>query len=146
MASGSYKTTRLAIENGTEAVDWDTDRIDAVLVRTSGGGGTPYTINFDTDDFLDDIPTVGGYARVATATSVSTSTDKIAGAVRLKCTTIDFGSPASGDAAHGVVFYKYNASEAAARLLYFCDAAVTPDGNPVTVSFTNDVVVTFTDV
>ena len=55
MADALYDKGRNGFLTGL--IDWDTDDIRALLVRTSGGGGGPYyTLDLAADDFLDDIP------------------------------------------------------------------------------------------
>ena len=138
MANAIYSKGREGFAGG--AVDWDTDDIRAILVRTvagGGAGGNPvYSVNIATDEFLSTIPN-NAYCRAATvALGSRTLTDGILDAADGVWTSV-----ATGDAIQAIVVYKHTGVEGTSRLLLYIDTAtglpVTPNGANVTSQWDN---------
>ena len=126
MANALYDKARESFLKGE--IVWGTDDIRAVLVDTA-----TYTVDLVNDQFLSDIP---AGERVATLPSTLTSMTTTSGVA--DAADITFSS-VTGDQSEAVVLYKYNASDAAARLIAYIDTAtglpVTPNGGDITVTW-----------
>jgi len=108
-------------------VDLEDDDIRAILIDTAD-----YTVDLDTDEYLDDIP---GAARVATSGDLANKT--ITGGVfDADNKTI---SSVSGDSVEAIVLYKHTGTESTSILLFYMDEMnglpFTPDGTDVTVNW-----------
>jgi hypothetical protein len=127
LATALYDKGREGFLDGT--IDWDTDNIRAILVDAAD-----YTVNFSTDDNLDDIPSG---ARVATSGNLSgkTVTAGVADADDVTFTAV------TGDVCEAVVLYQHTGTESTSRLIAYIDNAtglpVTPNGGNITVSWSN---------
>lgn len=128
MANALYDTGRNAFLTG--AVNWTSDTIAAVLVKTTSG----YTANMSTDQFLSTI--VSGN-RVATFSGLTTKT-AVAGVADAADVTF---SAVTGSAAGAVVIYKSTGTDTTSQLIAYIDTAtglpVTPNGGDITVSWDN---------
>lgn len=138
MANAIYNKGREAFAGAL--IDWDTDDIRALLVRTVAGGGaggnSVYTANMTTDQFLSIIPN-NAYCRVATVQlSSATLTDGILDAADGVWATV-----ASGDAIQAIVLYKNTGVEGTSRLICRIDTGtglpVTPNGANITSQWDN---------
>lgn len=119
-------------------INYPSDTIRAILVRTSGGGAGPYwTPDMAADEFLDDIPDnadcrpLGTGASTGPALASKTNTDGV-----LDADDVDFGLVASGDVIQTIVIYKDTGSQATSRVITKHDSGtglpVTPDGGNLT--------------
>lgn len=138
MANAIYSKGREAFAGAL--IDWDTDDIRAILVRTvagGGAGGNPvYSANMSTDQFLSIIPN-NVYCRVATVQLSSlTLTDGILDAADGVWATV-----ASGDAVQNIIIYKNTGVEGTSRLICRIDTGtglpVTPNGANITSQWDN---------
>lgn len=138
MANAFYDKGREAFAGAL--IDWDTDDIRALLVRTVAGGGaggnTVYTANMATDQFLSIIPN-NTYCRLATVQlSSPTLVDGVLDAADAVWATV-----AAGDAAQAIVIYKNTGVEGTSRLICRIDTGtglpVTPNGANVTAQWDN---------
>lgn len=134
MASGLYTIAKADFLKGD--LDWEAADIRALLV------GTGFSFNPD-HDFVSDISaneiSGGGYARKTLAgmavSQDDTNNRSAADATDLTWTAL--GSAAGTIA--GIIIYKHNAADAAARLIYFGDFTDTPaNGGDFTVQFHAD--------
>lgn len=119
-------------------VDWITDDIKCVLVDTDD-----YTVDFDLDEFLDDIP--GGAVEATSAnltgkgvtTGVATADDAVFSLV-------------TGDQCEAVVIYKDTGVAGTSPLIAYLDTLtglpVTPSGGNITVVWDAGVVFYLTDL
>lgn len=139
MANALYDKGREGFLNGS--IDWDTDTIRVLMMRSSGGGGGPYyTKNLATDDFQDDLPDNTDARPLGTGISTGevlgskTTTDGVADAA-----DITFSSVASGDAIQELVGYKDTAVQTTSNLIFNLDTAtglpVTPNGGDIQVQW-----------
>jgi hypothetical protein len=128
MANALYDTGRNAFLTG--GVNWTSDTITAVLVKTTSG----YTVNLATDQYLSTI--VSGN-RVATSSALASKT---ASAGVADAADITF-SAVTGSAAGAVVLYKNTGTDTTSQLIAYIDTAtglpVTPNGGDITVSWDN---------
>ena len=128
MANALYDTGRSAFL--TAGVNWSSDNIKAVLVKTTSG----YTVNLASDQFLSTI--VSGN-RIATSGNFAskTTTAGVADAADVTFTAV------SGSAAGAVVIYKDTGTDTTSQLIAYIDTAtglpVTPNGGDITVSWDN---------
>lgn len=138
MASAFYDKGREGFAGAL--IDWDTDVIKAVLVRTVAGGGSGgnsvYSANMATDQFLSIIPN-NVYCRVSTTTlSSPTLVDGV-----LDAADGVWSSVAAGDAIQNIVIYKDTGVEGTSRLICRIDTAtglpVTPNGANITAQWDN---------
>jgi len=108
-------------------LDMLVDNLKVVLVDTA-----TYTVNLNTDDFLDDIP-VG--ERVATSANMSTktTTDGV-----FDADDITFSS-VTGDECEAVVIYKDTGTASTSPLIAYIDTAtglsVVPNGGDITITW-----------
>jgi hypothetical protein len=115
-------------------LDLDANTVKAVLVTTDGG--TPYTVNPNTDDALADVP---AGARVGTTAALAgkTVTDGVFDAAD---SVVDPG-PASGTTVEAIVVYVEGGSEATSWLLCYLDTGLglplTTNGAPIDVVWDN---------
>lgn len=121
-------------------IDFDTDNIKAMLVRTVAGGGaggnSVYTANTATDQFLSTIPN-NAYCRAASVQLASpTLTDGV-----LDAADAVFATVATGDAIQIIVIYKDTGVEGTSRLIARIDSGtglpVTPNGANITAQWDN---------
>ena len=133
MAHVAYTEGKRAMLNGE--ISWTSDDIRALLVKST------YTPNADTDVYVDDI-TGASKELVATGYARQTVTSKTltpaTGIVEISSANVAFGAlgGATNDTIGGIVFYKHNASDGAATLLYYIDTTPDPTTNGGTVTFT----------
>jgi hypothetical protein len=133
MASGLYDKGRQAFLEGTIA--WLTDNIKVILVDINGG--SPYTVNLTTDQFLSD---VAAGARISTSANLGskTSTAGVADAADAV-----FTAPAAGTACEAVVIYKDTGVAGTSPLIAYIDSSgatglpVTTNGADITVVWSN---------
>ena len=112
------------------SIDWDTDDIRVALVETG------YTFNA-AHDYVDDVAT---YITVASERSTQlqtpTKTDGVADAADITLTAVT-----TGKSIIGLIIYKYNAADAAARLILYSDTYTgipfTTSGADVTITWDN---------
>jgi hypothetical protein len=122
MASGLYDKGREGFLDGS--IDWDTDDIRVMLVLTG------YSVNLATHDYLDDVTTYGNGRSAAIGTK--TVTAGVAGAANTSLVAT------AATQCIGLVIYKYNASDASARLIAWIEVtAFTPSAGQ-TVNITWD--------
>jgi len=124
MANALYDYGREGFLGG--AIDWDTDDIRIALV-TAG-----YTINLATHQFVSDL----GANIVTNGRSTAIATPTVtAGVANHAAKTL---TAVSGSQVTKIIYYKYNASDAAARLICAIDTAtglpVTPNGGDITIT------------
>src|ERR1700759_2514820 len=128
MANALYDTGRAAFL--TAGVNWSSDNIKAVLVKTTSG----YTVNLASDQFLSTI--VSGN-RIATSANLASKT-ATAGVADAADVTF---SAVTGSAAGAVVLYKDTGTDTTSQLIAYIDTAtglpVTPNGGDITVSWDN---------
>lgn len=111
----------------TGSIDWSTDNIKCVLVDTA-----TYSVNINTDEFLDDIP---GVERVATSGNLAskTTTAGVADAADVTFSTV------SGDQSEALVIYKDTGVEGTSPLIAYIDTAtglpITPGGGDIVVQW-----------
>lgn len=132
-ANGVYQSyARRAVKN-SDTIDLDGATLKAVLVKNS------HTPNFDTHDFLDDIPT----ADRAKSTFTTISTPSVGGSatddavyVGSNLTTVTFASVTTGSKCSAIAIFKSSATEATSPLVCMCSfvASVTAGGGDVTVT------------
>lgn len=138
MANAIYGKGREAFAGAQ--VDWDTDDIRAILVRTVAGGGaggnSVYTVSIDVDEFLSTIPN-NAYCRASTV-ALGSRTQALG---VLDAADGVWTSVATGDAIQAIVIYKHTGTEGSSRLLLYIDTAtglpVTPNGANVTAQWDN---------
>lgn len=129
MANFIYDTGRNAFLNA--GVNWGTDTIKAALIHNSAGG-TSYTPNSATDQFLSIIP---GAAIVATGVQLTspTSAAGVANAANVTFTSV------SGVQCDAVVLYKDTGTSTTSQLIAYIDTAtglpVLPSGSNITVTW-----------
>lgn len=119
------------------AVNWGTgsggDTIKFMLVQITGGG-TPYTANQSTDQFVTDIPS-GAIAARSPAMTTKVLADGILGAADFVFSTVTFAH-----ACGALVVYKDTGSDATSPLLMYLDSAnysglpITPSGGNINVT------------
>jgi hypothetical protein len=131
VASGLYDKGREAIAG---AVDLGADTIKVVLVHNSAGG-TSYTVNLATDQFLSD---VASGARVATSGALASKT-LTAGVFDAADITL---SAVTGVQVDAIVVYKDTGSAATSPLIAYIDTAssglpVVPNGGDLTIQWDN---------
>jgi hypothetical protein len=127
MASALYDKGREGFLDGS--IDWDTDDIRAVLVRTG------YAVNLATHDFLDDITTALENGRTAALGSKTV----VAGVADAADTSLVATAAVSSIA---IVIFKHTGSDATARLIAYIDTATglpfTPGvGQTVNIAWDN---------
>jgi len=137
MANALYDKGREGFLDGS--IDWDTDTIKAILIRTSGGGAGPYyTLDLANDNDLADIPS-NGDCRPVSGVTISSKT-VTAGVADGSDTT--FPTVASGDPAQLVVVYADSGVEATSRLIAAFDTMtglpITPNGGNIKVTWSSD--------
>jgi hypothetical protein len=128
MANALYDLGRNAFLTG--GADWDTDDIRIALVKAG------YTQNLATDQFIStpaaNIPSASWRS---SAISGATGT---AGVANHTAKTLTAVASDSSNAATRILYYKFNASDAAAPLLVYIDTAtglpVTPNGGDITIT------------
>jgi hypothetical protein len=134
MANGLYDKGREGFLDGS--IDWDTDTIRALLVRTSGGGAGPYyTPDLANHDFVDDIPN-NADCRPTTPEVLTTPT--VTAGVADADNSV-FATVAAGDAIQGIAIYKWTGVEGTSRLIAWIDTGtglpVTPNGANITIAW-----------
>jgi len=117
MANGLYDFGRQGFLDGS--IDWDTDDIRVMLVKTG------YTVSLSTHDYLNDVSTSYDNGRSA-AFSGKTVASGIADAADITLTAT------AAVSSIGLVIYKYNAADSAARLIAYIDTPTS--GLPFTPS------------
>lgn len=127
MAALLYDKGREGFLDGS--IDWDTDDIRVMLVLTG------YSVSQSTHDFLDDISGSYDNGRSAALTGKS-----VTGGVADAADTSLVATAAT--LCIGLAIYKYNASDAAARLIAYIDDAT---GLPFTPGVSQTVNITWAD-
>ncbi len=131
MASGLYDAARQAFLEGSIA--WLTDDFKVVLLQIVGG--TPYTVNLATDQFLTDIP---GGAIISTTTNLTTKTSTAGVA---NADSAIFSAPPGTTACGAVVIYQDTGVAATSPLIAYIDATeatglpITTNGADITVAW-----------
>lgn len=120
-------------------INWSSADIRAVLVETSGGSA--YTINAATHDFLND---VAAGARLATSGSM---TGRAISGGYLISDDVSFASVAAGAlVGRAVILYIHTGVESTSSLVCYIDTAtglpVTPNGEDIVVRWTSNRVIT----
>jgi len=128
VANALYDLGRNAFLTGL--ADWDTDDIRIALVKAA------YTQNLATDQFISSAAAaIPSASWRSTAITGATGT---AGVANHTAKTMTAVANDSGNAATRILYYKYNASDAAAALLVYIDTAtglaVTPNGGDITIT------------
>jgi hypothetical protein len=132
MASGLYDKGREGHLDGS--IVESTDTIKAVLVHNSAGG-TSYTVNLATDQFLSDVPSA---ARVATSGALASKT-VTAGVFDAADVTL---TAVTGVQVDAIVLYKDTGTAGTSRLIAYIDTAasglpVVPNGGDITLQWDN---------
>src|SRR3990167_1085157 len=131
MASALYDKARQAFLEGTIA--WLTDNIKVVLVDLQGGTG--YTVNLASDQYLSVIPSA---ARFSTSANLSNKTSNTGVA---DADDVIFSIPPAGTTCEVVVIYKDSGDPATSQLIAYIDSTgatglpVTTNGANITVSW-----------
>jgi hypothetical protein len=130
MATAMYDTGRNAFLLGD--IDWVADDIRLILIDSAD-----YTVNFTTDDFLNDIP---GAARVAVTAASIAGKSAAAGVADATDTTF---TAVTGDQSEALVLYRHTGTESTSQLIAYIDSAsatglpITPNGGNITVAWDN---------
>lgn len=123
MANALYNPGREGFLDGS--IDWDTDDIRILLIDSSDG----FTA---TDKFVSDV-TAGAIVARSTALGTKTIADGVAGAADKALSAVTTGHTCA------VIIYKYNASDASARLIAWLDTGtnfpIVTNGGDVTVQW-----------
>lgn len=123
MANALYDPGREGFLDGS--IDWDTDDVRTMLVKTA----QTFTASHK---FVSDLTGANIVSRAAAGLGTKTVTNGVAGSAGQTHAAVAGGSTCN------VVIYKYNASDAAARLIAFYDTGtnlpVTTNGGDVTVN------------
>lgn len=133
MASGIYAKAKKKWLDAD--IDLLVDTIKAVLVKIDGG--SPYTVNFTTDEFLSAIPVS---ARIATSAALTgkTTTDGVFDANDTLFTAV-----IGGTVAQAVVLIRDTGNAATSALIAYIDnytnLPVTTNGNDINVAWDNGV-------
>lgn len=108
--------------------------VDANAIKFTFNDNADYTVNINTDDALNDIPSG---ARVATSTSLTSKT-KTDGVFDAADHTV---SAVSGDPFESISLFKDTGTESTSFLFIYIDTAtglpLTPNGGDVTVQWDN---------
>lgn len=128
MATFVYDKARDAFLNGL--INWGTDDIRATLVKAT------YVPSQAADQFYS---SVAGGDRIAVMAASLTTKTSVGGVA--DCDDATYAAVTSASAVVAAVIYKFNASDAAARLIAYIDNAVglpvTPNGGDMTISWDN---------
>ena len=132
MANALYGLGRESFLSQNPAIDWDTDNIKVLLVKTSSG----YSVAIDTDQFVGN-----GTTPIATANQIARSGNLSGKTVTLgvaNASGITF-SAVSGAASGALVVFKDTGSDATSPLIAYIDTAtglpVTPNGGDINVAW-----------
>jgi len=120
MASALYDKGRQAFLDGD--IDWTADDIKVCIIDDSD-----YTVDLNTDDFLDDIP---GAAIVATSVNLTGKdvTNGIADADDVVLSAV------TGDTVEAIVVYKDTGVSSTSPLIAYIEAGpVTPNGSDINI-------------
>ena len=133
MANALYDKGRESFLGQNPALDWDTDTIKAVLVRTGAGH---YVVNLATDQYLS---AIASGDRLATSSAL---TSKTVAAGVADCDDITWAAVAGGSGDVGaIVFYKDTGSAATSPLIAYLDTVTgvpfTPSGADVILAIDN---------
>jgi hypothetical protein len=135
MSSALYDKGREAFL--TAGINLSSATIKAMLLRTTGGGGTPYTPDLAADQYLDDIPN-NAYARAAAAETLGSKT--VTDGVFDAADTV-FSGVSAGDPIQAIVIYKDTGTESTSPLIAYIDTITgfpfTPTGGDINVSWSN---------
>lgn len=131
MANALYDKGRESFLGQNPAVDWDTDNIKVILVRS-------YTVNLATHQYVDDVTGGGGGTIVATSGNLASKT-VTAGVA--DAADVTFTAVGAGAAIPYVIIYKDTGSTATSPLIAYIDTAtglpVTPNGGDITIAWDN---------
>lgn len=139
MANALYDKGREGFLDGS--IDWDTDTIRVMPVRTSGGGSGPYyTKNLGTHEDLADIPDNSDCRPLGTGASKGTElATKTVTAGVANADPADLGLIASGDPFQLLVIYKDTGTQSTSRLIAAIDTAtglpLQPGGGSVVINW-----------
>lgn len=126
MSSALYDNGRQGFLDGS--IDWDTDTIKIVLVKST------YTVNLATHANLSDVPS-GDRVATSGALTSKTVTAGVADAADVTFTAL------SGAAVSFIVVYKDTGTESTSRLIAYIDTGTglpfTPSGGDVTIQWDN---------
>jgi len=128
MANALYTKGREAFLAGD--IDWENDTIKVVLVDSAD-----YTLDIETHDNLDDIPSG---ARVATSGALTgkTITGGVADAADVTISSV------TGDQFEYIIIYKDTGTESTSKLIACLDTATglpcTPNDGDVSIQWSND--------
>jgi hypothetical protein len=129
MATALYDTGRNAFLNS--AINWGSDTIKACLIHNSAGG-TSYTPNLATDQFLSIIPGAAIVAAGVQITSPSSAAGVANGA------SVTFVS-VSGVQADAIVIYKDTGTAGTSQLIAYIDSAAglpfVPSGGNIAITW-----------
>jgi hypothetical protein len=136
MASTFYTSAKALLWGA--GINWGSADIRAVLVETSGGSA--YTVNAATHDFLNDVA-----AGSRLATSASMTGRSISGAY-LIADNVTFATVAAGAlVGRALILYIHTGVESTSSLICYIDTAtglpVTPNGEDITVRWTSNRVI-----
>ena len=125
MANALYGLGREGFLGGD--IDWDADTIKVVLVDAGD-----YTLNIDTDQYLDDIAAAGQIA-ISDALASKTKTLGVADAADITLSTV------SGDQFEYIVVFQDSGDSSTSRLIACIDSATglacTPNGGDITIQW-----------
>ena len=125
MANALYGLGREGFLGGD--IDWDADTIKVVLVDAGD-----YTLNIDTDQYLDDIAAAGQIA-ISDALASKTKTLGVADAADITISSV------SGDAFEYIILFQDSGDSATSRLIACIDSATglpcTPNGGDITIQW-----------
>lgn len=139
MANGLYDKGREGFLDGS--IDWDTNTMKAMLVRTvagpGAGGSAVYAVNLATHVSLSDVPN-NAYARVATVTlGGKTVTGGVADAADATWPAVAAGDPIGAI----LIFQDPGTGDANTRLIAYIDTEtglpVTPNGGDLIEQWDN---------
>lgn len=133
MANAIYDLGREAFAKGQ--IDWTTNNIYVLPVRTSGGGGGPYYTFSQAHQYLSSVPN-NSDCRPVTAQLLDSRT---ATSGVLDAANELFSSVAAGDAIQAFVIYKLVTVDADSPLLIYLDTGtnlpVTPNGGNIDIQW-----------
>ena len=135
-ANGVYQNCVQGMMDGSQYVDLDTNTIRCVLLKDS------HTPNFDTHDFLNDIPaadrakTGTGYNPAVTSPQVNASNTDDSVLFGDNITSVSWTNVTSGVACSGLAVFKSSGNTTQSPLICVCSftASVTAGGDTVTAT------------
>lgn len=135
MANALYDKARESFLGQNPALDWDTDTIKCVMVNVTGGG-TLYTVNLATHQFISD---VAAAARLTAFSSAFASKTVAAGVA--DAADIVFALQSGAEPCEAIVIFKDTGTEGTSPLIAYIDTAtglpITFNGADVTIVWDN---------